>query len=106
MVKLTRKVDQWLLVGRGIELAPTDIDAHGIRLLARGRTLGGPDDGSLFERAVELAVGQSAHFGPHVAVTLLEVRGESAKLGVLAPSNVPVLAKEQFNEDDARNDRP
>jgi sRNA-binding carbon storage regulator CsrA len=108
MVKLLRKVDQWLLIGRGIELSPTDIDSTGVRLIARGRTLGGPDDGTPFDRSLELSVGHSTHFGPHVVVTLLEVRKDAVKFGVLAPANVPVLTREQAKQHERRrgNDEP
>jgi sRNA-binding carbon storage regulator CsrA len=104
MVKLLRKIDQWLLIGRDIEISPTDIDANGARLIARGRTLGGPDDGTPFDRPIELHTGQSTHFGPHVVLTLLEVRADAVKLGVLAPANVPVLTREQSNQLDQRRE--
>lgn len=108
MVKFLRQVDQWLVIGQELWLSPTDIDADGARLIARGRTMGGPEDGEPFEKAIELAVGAAVHFGPHVAVTLLEVRsaagkkGPSVRLGVLAPANVPVQTKEQLGQFDPR----
>ena len=97
MVVLTRQVDQWIMIGRDIRVSPTDIDAHGVRLVARGRILGGPIDGAKFSTVHELSVGQSCQITPHVAITLLEVRGDTARLGILSPSHVPACSKEEFD---------
>ena len=87
---VTLKVDEKVRVGRDIVAWPTDIDPTGVRLVARGRVLGGPTDGERFDVAHELAVGAAAHLGPHVAVTLVEVRGQAARFTVFAPANVSV----------------
>ncbi len=98
MTILSRLVDQWIVIGGDIRVSPTDIDAQGVRLIARGRVMGGPRDGDSFDSAYELAIGQSCHLGPHVAVTLMEVLGETARIGVLAPQHIPVFAKEQVDQ--------
>jgi hypothetical protein len=90
MTRAVLKVDQWLSVGKDLGLSPTDIDSKGVRLVARGRILGGPDDGGEFETTHEMKVGSSVHLSPHVAVTLVEVRGKAARLDVFAPANVTV----------------
>jgi sRNA-binding carbon storage regulator CsrA len=97
MTVFTREVDQYILIGEDIRLSPTDIDPQGARLVARGRMLGGPEDGATFDLAHELTVGQSWHLGPNVVVTLIEVRGETARLGVLAPNHITVQTKEQVD---------
>jgi sRNA-binding carbon storage regulator CsrA len=98
MTLFTRQVDQWIIIGDDIRVSPTDVDAQGVRLVAHGRILGGPNDGAPFNTVHELTVGQSCHFGPHVAVTVVEVRGETVRLGVLAPAHVPVYRKEQVDQ--------
>lgn len=97
MTVFAREVDQYILIGEDIRVSPTDIDAQGVRLVARGRVLGGPEDGATFDVAHELPIGQSWHLGPHVVVTLIEVRGETAKLGVLAPNHIAVQTKDHVD---------
>jgi sRNA-binding carbon storage regulator CsrA len=97
MTVISRHVDQWLLIGQDIRVSPTDIDQAGVRLVARGRVLGGPEDGATFDTRHELAVGQQWHIGPHVVVTLVEVRGDTARLGVLAPAHIDVQTKEHLD---------
>ena len=97
MTVISRDVDQWILIGQDIRVSPTDIDAQGVRLVARGRVLGGPDDGATFDIRHELAIGQTWHLGPHVVVSLVEVRGDSARLGVLAPAHIDVQTKEHLD---------
>ena len=94
MTIISRQLDQWILIGDDIRVSPTDIDPLGVRLIAKGRTLGGPNDGERFESVHELTVGQSCHLGPHVAVTVLEVRGDVVRLGVLSPAHVEVNRKD------------
>ena len=90
MTRAVLKVDQWLSIGADIGVSPTDIDARGIRIIARGRMLGGPNDGGAFETVHELKIGSSVNLSPHVALTLVEVRGKIARLDVFAPANVLV----------------
>jgi sRNA-binding carbon storage regulator CsrA len=93
MHRLAIKVDQSLAIGSDIRVSATDIDVKGVRLIARGRILGGPNDGANFEHIHEMAVGSSVHLGPHVAVTLVAVRGEVARIDVFAPANVMVRSE-------------
>jgi hypothetical protein len=90
MTRAVLKVDQFLSIGRDIRISPTDIDSKGIRLIAHGRVMGGPNDGAAFEDVHEMAIGSSVHLSPHVVVTLVEVRGRIARLDVFAPANVAV----------------
>jgi len=94
MVTLTRAVDQGILIGHEILVSPTDIDAKSVRILARGRMLGGPEDGGTFQAVHELSRGQSFTIGPCVLVTLLEVVGQQVRLGVHAPPHLGVHRKE------------
>jgi sRNA-binding carbon storage regulator CsrA len=90
MNRVVLKVDQPLSIGRDIRISLTDIDTRGVRLVAHGRVLGGPNDGAAFEDVHEMAVGSSVHLGPHVVVTLVEVRGDVARVDVFTPANVSV----------------
>jgi carbon storage regulator len=98
MIVLTRQVDQWIVIGSDIRVSPTDIDAQGVRLVARGRVMGGPDDGAAFHSVHELTVGQSCHLGPHVAITLVKVDNGVVRLGVLAPAHIAVHRKEAHDQ--------
>jgi sRNA-binding carbon storage regulator CsrA len=90
MIRITRRVDEPLTIGSDLTLLPTDIDARLVRLLVKGRTMGGADDGLPLHKAIELAKGQSANLGPLVAVAVLDIVGDAVKLGVSAPPHVPV----------------
>jgi sRNA-binding carbon storage regulator CsrA len=90
MNRVVLKVDQALSIGRDIRIWPTDIDRRSIRLAANGRVLGGADDGEPFDAVHEMAIGASIHLGPHIVVTLVEVRGQAARLDVFTPANVSV----------------
>ena len=92
MIKLTRRVDEPLLIGRSTTVVLTDIDAAGVRMSLRGQVVGGPNDGERIAEKYEIGKGQSVHIGPHIAVTLIAVQGEAAVIGVLAPPHMPVKA--------------
>jgi sRNA-binding carbon storage regulator CsrA len=92
MIKVTRQIDQPILIGQSATVVLTDIDAAGVRLSMRGQVVGGPNDGERIAETHELGKGQSIHLGPQVAVTLIAVRGDSAVIGVLAPVHMPVKA--------------
>ncbi|MGF1633991.1 MAG: carbon storage regulator [Phycisphaerae bacterium] len=90
----TRKVDQWIVIGREIAVGPTDIDDAGVRLVANGRVMGGPNDGEPFKSVHDVQPGQSFNVSPMVAVTVIARRGDEVDLGVLAPPNVEVERRE------------
>jgi sRNA-binding carbon storage regulator CsrA len=92
MIKMVCKVDQPVHIGEGITVTPTDIDEKSVRLIAKGRTLGGADDGAAFEKVLELSRNQSTNLGPMIAVAVLEVLGDKVRLGVSAPANLTVTA--------------
>jgi sRNA-binding carbon storage regulator CsrA len=92
MVSVTRSVDQLVLIGQDIFVGPTDIDDKTTRVIARGRMLGGPNDGGTFQTAHELSRGQSFSIGPCVIVTLLEIKDQQVRLGIpraAPPGRVP-----------------
>jgi sRNA-binding carbon storage regulator CsrA len=103
MIAFSRKVDQWLQIGSTMFVGPTDIDKVGVRLLAKGRMIGGPEDGATFERACELGKGGELRLGPHVLVTILDIRGDAVRLGLNSTLPLPVLPKE---EAEALGDEP
>jgi sRNA-binding carbon storage regulator CsrA len=98
MLAITRKVDQWVQIGQSIAVAPTDIDAKSVRLIARGRVIGGADDGAAFERTAELGVGGEMRLGEHVVVSVLDIRGDEVRLGVQSPKHVRVDRKERADQ--------
>ena len=90
MITITRQVDQAILIGTAIRVAPTDIDRTSVRVLAEGRYVGGPQDGEPFRTTHELPKGGSLHFGPLVTLTVIELSDGVARFGVLAPPHLPV----------------
>jgi sRNA-binding carbon storage regulator CsrA len=93
MTIITREVDQAILIGTAIRLSPTDIDRHGVRLVAEGRYVGGPQDGETFRSTHELAKGGSLRLGPLITVTVLQLFPDAVRLGVLAPPHLPVTRR-------------
>jgi sRNA-binding carbon storage regulator CsrA len=94
MQVVSRRVDQWVMVGDDILVGPTDIDPRTVRILAKGRMIGGPQDGGTFQQVHELSAGQSFGVGPLIVVTLLDIRGDEVNLGISAPPHVPVSRSE------------
>ncbi|HYO10119.1 MAG TPA: carbon storage regulator [Tepidisphaeraceae bacterium] len=95
MILISRGVDEWVQIGQeAILVAPTDIDRKGVRLIARGRMIGGPDDGGTFTRTADLGKGGELRLGPHVIVVVVEVRGDFVRLGVHAPPHLSIQRKE------------
>ncbi|MGB7161404.1 MAG: carbon storage regulator [Tepidisphaeraceae bacterium] len=94
MIVVSRKVDEWVQVGADLLVGPTDIDARTVRILVRGRMIGGPSDGLPFEAAHEMSRGQSFPIGPFIMVTCLDVRPPEVRLGFDAPRHLPVHTKE------------
>jgi len=103
MTVISRQVDQEIVIGEHLSVAPTDIDARGVRLIARGQYLGGERDGERFESAHELACGQSLALGPLVTITLTEVVGPRARFAIFSPPHLPAVRREVYER---RNDRP
>jgi sRNA-binding carbon storage regulator CsrA len=95
MLVFSRRVDQWLSVGSDILVGPTDIDDRTARVLAKGRMIGGAEDGGTFQSAHELSPGQSFSIGSMIVVTLLEVGPDSVRLGINAPPHLRVSSKDK-----------
>ena len=98
MLAITRKVDQWVQIGQSISVSPTDIDEKTVRLIARGRVLGGAQDGAAFETTAEVAVGGEMRLGEHVVVSVLAIHGDEVRLGVQSPKHVRVDRKERVDQ--------
>ena len=98
MLAITRRVDQWVQIGESIAVAPTDIDAKTVRLIARGRVLGGAEDGAAFEKTAEVAVGGEMRLGEQVTVSVLAIHGDEVRLGVQSPKHVRVGRKERADQ--------
>jgi len=98
MVSVTRGVDQLVLIGKDMFVGPTDIDEKMVRVVARGRMMGGANDGGTFQSVHELSRGQSFAIGPCIVVSLIEIRGQSARFGVRAPRHLGVCKKESVQK--------
>jgi len=98
MLAITRRVDQWVQIGESIAVAPTDIDDQAVRLIARGRVLGGAQDGAAFEKTAEVSVGGEMLLGDHVVVSVLAIHGDEVRLGVQSPKHVRVGRKERADQ--------
>jgi sRNA-binding carbon storage regulator CsrA len=98
MLAITRRVDQWVQIGESIAVAPTDIDAKTVRLIARGRVLGGAEDGAAFEKTAEVGVGGDMRLGEQVIVSVLAIHGDEVRLGVQSPKHVRVGRKERADQ--------
>ena len=94
MIVVSRKVDEWVQIGSDVLLSATDIDQRTVRVIVKGRMIGGPDDGQSFEQVHEMSRGQSFPIGPFVHVTLIEIRGPEVRLGFDVPRHLPVHTKE------------
>ena len=95
MLAITRRVDQWVQIGQSISVSPTDIDEKSVRLIARGRIIGGPEDGAAFEKTAEVGVGGEMRLGEHVVVSVLAISGDEVRLGIQSPKHVRVDRKER-----------
>jgi hypothetical protein len=85
---------QTLRVGHAVQVCVTDIDNAGVRIVADGQYLGGPEDGATFHVARELAIGSRAEFGPRVAMVLLRVEQHRSTFILEAPPHLaPVVSK-------------
>ena len=98
MLTITREVDQWIQIGDGLFVSPTDIDAQGVRLFAKGRVLGGEEDGATFSKAADLAIGGELRLGPSVVITVVGLVRDAVRLGVQAPRNISVHRKELVDQ--------
>lgn len=95
MIIISRHIDQWLVIGDDIQVSPTDIDEKIVRLIARGRMLGGAEDGGVFQAVHEMSVGQSFAIGPMIRISIVEIRGgQEVRLGVTCPPHLGVRGKE------------
>jgi sRNA-binding carbon storage regulator CsrA len=94
MLIFFRRVDEWIRIGQHIKLWPTDIDAHGVRLLIDGEILGGADDGSRVRKAYEMTIGSIVPFGPQVSIHLLDVRDGVAQLGISSNRTLTISTSE------------
>ena len=88
MQTIRLKPDQWAAIGQSLTFAVTDVDADGVRVLLKGRVIGGPDDGADLHRTGEIAVGSELKVGL-VTLALIDtkrhVTGDTAKVGIYCP---------------------
>jgi sRNA-binding carbon storage regulator CsrA len=94
MIVVSRKADEWVQIGSDVLLSPTDVDQRTVRVIVRGRMIGGPDDGQPFEAAHEASRGQTFAIGPFVHVAVMEIRPPVVQFGFDVPRHLPVHTKE------------
>jgi sRNA-binding carbon storage regulator CsrA len=97
MTVISRQVDQEIVIGDHLIIAPTDIDPEGVRLIARGQYVGGARDGERFQSAHELARGQSLSLGPLITLTLTDILGGRARFAIFSPPHLPALRREVYD---------
>ncbi len=95
MIVVPRRVDEWVQVGTGLLLSPTDVDAKIVRIIVRGRMIGGPSDGLPFDAVHEMSRGQTFAIGPFIHVTAVDIRAPEVRLGFDVPRHLPVHTKER-----------
>ncbi len=98
MHMITRHQDESILIGDHMTVTVTDIDKTGIRLMIEGELIGGPDDGLPIHEARELGVGGEVRLGDLVTLNLANIRGKSARIGVVAPAHVAIRRKEMLDQ--------
>jgi carbon storage regulator CsrA len=94
MFAISRKVDEQIQIGDDLFVGPTDIDEKMVRLIARGREMGGPNDGEAFTKSADLSIGGEMRLGEHVVISVVDLRGDQVRLGVQLPKNILVQRKE------------
>ena len=98
MHMITRHQDESILIGDHMTVTVTEVDRDGIRLMIEGELIGGPDDGLVIHEARELGVGGEVRLGELVTLNLANIRGTSARIGVIAPANVVIRRKEMLDQ--------
>lgn len=98
MQMITRRPDEAILIGGHMIVTVTDVDKTGVRLMIEGELIGGPDDGQSIHEARELGVGGEVRLGSLVTLSLANIRGSAARIGVLAPTHIPIRRKEMLDQ--------
>ncbi len=93
LVEIVVPLDAIVRVGDSVVVCITDIDPNGIRLIAEGTLLGGPEDGMPFRVTREMRVGSLIDFGDLVRLHLRGIQAGEAILGVDAPKHFPVSVR-------------
>lgn len=86
MLVLTRHRGESILIGNDIELRLTEIHISSVRLWISTMKTSSQD--------VVVHVDRSFHIADGVEVMVVAVRGERARLGIVAPSDVQVVRAE------------
>ncbi|MBC7782302.1 MAG: carbon storage regulator [Burkholderiales bacterium] len=82
--------DQTIRIGKKLSLQVTDVDAGGVRVLARGELLGGAEDGKIINEAREIGPGSNLALGTQITITLVRVAGTLAHLSVVRPGHLRI----------------
>lgn len=100
MTVISRQENQTLLIGEHLAVTITDVDAGGVRLLARGICVGGADDGAPVDRVFELGLGGEVRLGTAVtlAIARLATNEKRVYLSVVAPVRMEIWRKEAYEQ--------
>jgi sRNA-binding carbon storage regulator CsrA len=99
MTIVSRQVDESLMIGRRLAVTITDIDADGVRLIARGQCVGGSNDGEEIDRPFELGLSGEVRLGDLITITIARISTAEPRvyLSINAPQQFDVFRKEVYD---------
>lgn len=99
MTIVSRQVDESLMIGRRLVVTITDIDAAGVRLIAKGQCVGGFNDGEEIDRAFELGTSGEVRLGDLITITIARISTTEPRvyLSINAPRQFEVFRKEVYD---------
>jgi sRNA-binding carbon storage regulator CsrA len=80
------------LIGTSIRVTMVDLDPGGARLRIEGQLVGGAEDGLDVHEHRELGPRGQIRIGSLITIIAIELHKTHARLGVLAPTHMPVSA--------------
>lgn len=100
MTVISRQVDETVLIGEHLAVTITDVDAGGVRLIARGICVGGAEDGASIDRAFELGVGGEVRLGSAVTLSIARLATNERRvyLSIVAPARMEIWRKEAYEQ--------
>ena len=94
MLVLTRHIDETIVIGDRVEIRILAIYEDGIRLAIRFPQTANP------ELTVTLKINQSARIGDQIVVVAVSTRTNHARIGIIAPPDLPIFRGEIEPSDD------
>ena len=93
MLSLERKERESIRIGHYLVLTVLSVATDSVKLVVENKV-----QGQSFSNEVELynKPGEHLKLGKHISVSLIDIRFQSARLGIDAPKNVPVHREEIY----------